>query len=237
MLLYHCVHFIIPSSFFATGLDHRARTHVDDAILMALRDSGGRHDFALQADGAGVLLELTTPAHDHHSRMLVEKHPPPNASLIDDLRIGRCWALAGGEGQLGVKLSKMIYPTHVTIEYSPEGFATHRNQAPRSMVLWGAVDGTSNQDRLRTTGPNPTLIATISRSSPPLTHGHPFVPLALFEYDIHARSHVQTFSLDPYVLRSGIDVGVVILQVTSNWGGDSTCIYRVRVHGEPVSAI
>ncbi|KAJ2965632.1 hypothetical protein NUW54_g14055 [Trametes sanguinea] len=109
--------------------------------------------------------------------------------------------------------------------------------APRHMILWGAVDGPTNERRLRLVPPNATLVDAIGHAGPRLTHGYTYVPLALIEYDINAVSHVQTFAVDPYVARSGMDFGVVVLEILSNWGGPDTCLYRVRLHGRPISDI
>jgi len=51
--------------------------------------------------------------------------------------------------------------------------------------------------------------------------------LGSFIYDPSAASHVQTFPVDPEVVELGIDVGVAIFKIDSNWGGDFTCLYRV----------
>lgn len=51
--------------------------------------------------------------------------------------------------------------------------------------------------------------------------------LGTFTYDPSAPSHIQTFNVDPAIVDLGVDVGVVIFRVNSNWGGDLTCLYRV----------
>ncbi len=80
--------------------------------------------------------------------------------------------------------------------------------------------------------------------------------LGSFTYDPSAASHIQTFQIDPSIVELGIDTGVVIFRVTSNWGGEFTCLYRVsavgrspevelrltycpqvRVHGEPAGEV
>lgn len=211
-------------------LDLRTQAYIDHAIRM--HDPVERRDFVLQANGGRVLTELTVPAPAGNTQKLLEQHPPTMA-LVDDIRVGQCWPFAGEKGQLGLKLSELMHPTHVTIDHIPLEFAADAGQAPREMVLWGAVDSPINEERLRASIPNATLLASINHSSPPVTHDFLYTPLASFEYNIHARSHVQTFSLDPYVERSGMDFGVMVLELLSNWGGDTTCLYRVRVHGKP----
>ena len=51
--------------------------------------------------------------------------------------------------------------------------------------------------------------------------------LTSFTYDPSAPSHIQTFPVDNEIVEMGLDVGIVIFQVLSNWGGDFTCLYRV----------
>ena len=35
--------------------------------------------------------------------------------------------------------------------------------------------------------------------------------------------------MPPAVIEMGIDMGIVVFKVESNWGGDLTCLYRVSV--------
>ena len=58
--------------------------------------------------------------------------------------------------------------------------------------------------------------------------------LGSFTYDPSSASHIQTFPVDPEVIDLGVDVGVVIFKVDSNWGGDFTCLYRVSCSRKPV---
>lgn len=53
--------------------------------------------------------------------------------------------------------------------------------------------------------------------------------LGSFTYDPTAASHIQTFPVNPMIADLGIDMGVVIFRIESNWGGDFTCLYRVSI--------
>lgn len=78
-----------------------------------------------------------------------------------------------------------------------------------------------------------------------LTHSRTLSPVAAPEhlllanitYDPSAPHHIQTFPVLPEVAELGIDVGIVIFKIESNWGADFTCLYRVRVHGEPLRPV
>ncbi|KAI0324606.1 hypothetical protein GY45DRAFT_1262531 [Cubamyces sp. BRFM 1775] len=208
------------------------KAYIDSAVLKAYSDLVGRPDFALQANGARLLAEITSGMHDR--RTTAPKRSLPEDALSDDLRIGHCWTFEGSKAQLGVKLSELVYPSHFSIDHIPASIATDIRSAPRAIVLWGAVDGPVNEQRLLVTPPNTTLLASIGRSSPGLTYGFVYVPLAVVEYDIYAATHVQTFPLDSYVAQSGVDFGIMVFEILSNWGGETTSLYRVRLHGEPI---
>ena len=51
--------------------------------------------------------------------------------------------------------------------------------------------------------------------------------LGSFTYDPSSPSHIQTFPVESAVVDLGIDVGIVIFKIQSNWGGEYTCLYRV----------
>ena len=213
------------------------KAYVDRAVSRALRDAVGRRDFALIADGARVVRALTGIVTENG--FFQDQQLPgnsPNATLIDDLHIGNCWSIAASKGQLGIRLSEHLHPTHITVDHIPVEIAADISRAPRTLILWGAVDGADNASRLGNML-HDTLPSLRGRSSPYETAHHTFVPLAVFEYDIHSSSHIQTFPIRPYIVDLGVYFGVVVLEVTSNWGGSTTCLYRVRIHGHALGQI
>jgi SUN domain-containing protein 1/2 len=65
-----------------------------------------------------------------------------------------------------------------------------------------------------------------------------FIRIAALQYDIYSPNHIQTFPVDTEIRNLGIDFGVVVLIVKSNWGmGEYTCLYRIRVHGQRMDAL
>jgi SUN domain-containing protein 1/2 len=60
-----------------------------------------------------------------------------------------------------------------------------------------------------------------------------YIRLASFSYNIHAPSNIQTFPISQEIRDLGVDFGIVVLRVKSNWGmPDYSCLYRMRVHGQ-----
>ncbi|TFK80344.1 hypothetical protein K466DRAFT_504052 [Polyporus arcularius HHB13444] len=211
------------------------RAYVDRAVIKALRDPVGRRDFALHADGGRVLPELTKVAKGGGWTQSSSGSSPEYA-ITDDSRIGHCWSIPGSAAQLGIQLSQMIFPTHVSIDHIPLEIAADIGQAPRTVVLWGALDGSVNESRRRhafasSKVPVPALL--YGRTAPKTTSRHKFILLGSFEYDIRGTYAVQTYPLDWCVVDSDLYFGVVVLEILDNWGGNATCLYRARVHGEP----
>ena len=222
------------SSPMLRDLDPITKAYVDRAVNRALRDPVGRRDFALLADGAIIRPELTKVIAAKGTFDL----PPdsrPEAALNDDMHIGKCWLIPGNAAQLGLCLSAMIHLTHVSIDHIPHEIAADVGRAPRSMLLWGGVDGEANEARLGDfiRSAKATSSHKTARTGPKATRGYTFALLGSFEYDIRASSHVQTFSLEPYFAESGMYFGVVVLEIVNNWGSNCTCLYRLRVHGDP----
>lgn len=208
------------------------KAYIDRAVYRALRDPVGRRDFALFGNGGRVVPDLTVILSpdgqiSHGPEALLKR---ADYAITDDLRVGQCWSIPGSTAQLSLRLSELMHPTHVSIDHIPAEIAARIDEAPRTMILWAAVDGSVNKNIAEYA--NYSIPGLRGRSQPPHTCGHTYIPLATFEYDIRAPSHVQTFMIGQHLIDAGVYTGVVVLEILGNWGGSSTCLYRIRVHGE-----
>lgn len=175
-----------------------------------------------------------------------QSHPPIEA-LKPWGELGDCWCAAsirkatdsvdqpmnGKEGryvQLGIQLNHDIFPDEVVIEHLPILTSPSPGAAPKDIELWGDF---SHLDQLE--------FAALTNNAHPIEEIEWYPQLALlgrFRYDAPANEHgkyIQIFRLeynqdnkDEYWTKK------VALRIKSNWGGDNTCLYRVRVHGMPV---
>ena len=154
---------------------------------------------------------------------------PAEVILRDNLQGGRCWELDGAHGQVGILLAEHVRPSHITVDHVPRGIARSTTQAPRHMRVWGALDGRINHDRY-----DPRLFANsnVRSDGPLIPHTYQFVHLADIEYDITASWHAQTFPVDAHVQDMQLSFGVVVVEFLDNWGSSTSCIYRIRIHGE-----
>lgn len=184
-------------------------------------------DFALAADGGEVVFGLTSA-----SKRGLKRTDGPHQVLNEDMRVGSCWRIPDAVGQVGISIPVTILPTNLTIDHIPKEIASDIGQAPREMVLWGVMDGSANAERYDEHFAALWPVARVhQRSTPPLTMGQRFIPVAKIKYNIHGTLPFQTFPVHQEVLASGLDFGVFVLEVLNNWGSDSTCLYRVRLHG------
>ncbi|TFK81046.1 hypothetical protein K466DRAFT_578729 [Polyporus arcularius HHB13444] len=206
--------------------------YVRRLVSSAMRDPVGLQDFALHALGAKVLPQLTTMAPGRWRGSLPQN--APEEALRDSLHVGQCWLVKGTSAQLGIALHSPVYPTHVTVDHVPLEIAPDIGQAPRRMLLWGLVEGKNNLGLYHELSPEraPDVFpADLGRNGPPVSGLSRFVLLASFEYNIFAPFHIQTFPVNPAIVDTGFYFGIVVLEILDNWGGDTTCLHRVRVHG------
>ncbi|KAH7919174.1 hypothetical protein BV22DRAFT_1023447, partial [Leucogyrophana mollusca] len=160
----------------------------------------------------------------------------PDIVLVDDLHVGSCWRFKGTSGQLGIVLPVPVIISHITVDHVSRKYTPLTNLALRTIIIWGVVDAPENLEKLerRTANVSAKLTELIGdRSGPPITGHFQFTPLAIFDYDIHANSHIQTFPLLDDILGLKMDFGVVVVEIVDNWGSEAwTCLHRVRIHGE-----
>ncbi|EMD35103.1 hypothetical protein CERSUDRAFT_97019 [Gelatoporia subvermispora B] len=132
-----------------------------------------------------------------------------------------------GDNDLSIAIDADVYLGK--FEHLPSEIAIDIGQAPKHMMLWGVVDGKSNTHAFR------QLVASElpgpDHQAPAIAKDLLWAPLTSFTYDITVDEPVQTFPVHQQYVKSGITFGVVVLEVLKNWESDSTCLYRVMLHG------
>lgn len=209
-------------------------------------------DYALFSAGARVILSLTSPTLELSPPTLPSQvlafftghgyalGRPPVTALHHDVQNGFCWPFPGSEGHLGVSLAAPIKVESVTVDHVPRNIAFDVRSAPKEMEVWGLVEGQENIRKLKEWKEAKESAdeegAAEEYSYPSiLPHQPEYVRLANFTYDVDGPSHIQNFPVSDEITEIGLDFGVVVLLVKSNWGReDFTCLYRFRVHGSRV---
>lgn len=197
-------------------------------------------DFALYTNGARVIREMTTLGSRPSIIEVLSAFPfgriqvgrKPSTALKEGLEEGDCWFINGTSGILGIQLSNTIVVQNVTIDHVERVSAFDISSAPRSMRLWGVLEGpeVASNDVLKLSDTSKLL----EKYNLPKSRKQTIVLLSEFQYDIQGASTSQTFSSFPDTLFStrALAFRKVLLEIQGNWGSsESTCLYRVRVHG------
>lgn len=230
---------------------------VDSAMSAYSKDGIGKPDFAHNSGGARVIPRLTSPTLEiqpptvrgHLVGLLTGSGfavgRPPITAMHHELHNGNCWPFAGSEGHLGVVLAAPTYISEITIDHVAKEVAFDMRSAPREMEVWAMVEGKDNiakvkewvaeKTRRRQEAEERGEVELEEEPEYPqfLPKSPPYIRIANFSYNIHAPKHIQTFPVSQEIKDLGVDFGIVVLRIKSNWGRDEyTCLYRMRVHGQ-----
>lgn len=212
--------------------------------------------------GLGAIIDpyLTSPTKTKHfpfyQRLLlgsagVKKYQsrPPIEALKPWSEVGDCWCAASarnindpagqtmdGKGgrytQLGIMLGHDLFPDEVVIEHLPLKTTPSSNSAPKDIEVWGDFSHL-----------NQIEFAALQMGPHALKEVEWYPQLGLLgrlKYDAVANEdgkYVQIFRLEfNQGNKDEFWMQKVVFRINSNWGGENTCLYRVRVHGVPVHA-
>ncbi|KAF8635159.1 hypothetical protein AX15_000501 [Amanita polypyramis BW_CC] len=223
---------------------------VTSSVLTHLhKDALSKPDYALFSAGARVIPSLTSPTLELRpptvsSRFLafVTGHGyalgrPPVTALHHEVQNGFCWPFSGSQGQLGVALAAPVKVESISIDHVPKEVAFDVRSAPREMEVWGLVEGEDNVKKVKERRVQEEVQEEEYPYPPTLPRQPEYVRVANFTYDADGPSHVQNFPVLDEIREMGLDFGIVVLLVKSNWGReDFTCLYRFRVHGTRLEA-
>ncbi|KAI6006084.1 hypothetical protein EDD15DRAFT_2154664 [Pisolithus albus] len=187
-------------------------------------------DFASLDVGVYHLPAITSRGKLSHNGSL-------DLALTPILDEGDCWLLPQPTGHLGIRLASPVAVMHFSIEHAAILMMNQWRDEPRSMILWGFLEGVSNIGRFH----GSPQLRGLSYSQPAVEvmeackKAHPygfFVELAHVRYDpLDEANNRQTFPIHPDMHAAGLDFGIVVLEIWSNWGAENTCLYGFRIHG------
>eukprot|EP00903_Cladosiphon_okamuranus_P008327 g8010.t1 len=183
-------------------------------------DRTGIPDYAMGPAGARVISRLTSETFEapmgffekmasRRRKDSLQAVSQPPVAINPESRLGMCWAMKGREGKLTVKLSQPITVETVSLEHAPRELLLNKGiSAPKDFTVFG------HRKDLGVTDENGDV----------LVDG---------QYKIEG-DVIQSFEVAEEYRQE--EYSVVTLQVHSNHGEEAyTCIYRLRVHGQPAS--
>lgn len=227
-----------------TNVTDLVKSLIDIALLQFSKDTLGKPDYALFTGGARVVPAITSPPLEIKPPSLFKRSlnlmtggsgtirgRPAVTALHPDLTVGSCWAFSGPTAQLGVRLSRRVIVSDVTIEHAAKEVAYDVSTAPSDFEVWGVVESDEDAQKLaRARSAGSDQEGQLS-SIPPSKH---HMLLATGTYNPDAPHHIQTFPVFGPAASLDIPVSMVMLRVLGTQGGGSGCLYRFRVGGVAV---
>ncbi|XP_067830811.1 SUN domain-containing protein 2-like [Heptranchias perlo] len=202
----------VKATLVGAGITEEVKSIVERALKLYSADQIGMVDYALESAGASVISTRCSETFETKTALLSLFGVPlwyysqsPRAVIQPDVHPGNCWAFKGSQGFVVIQLAARIRPTAFTLEH-----------IPKSVALLGSISSAPRDffvygldEEIREEG----------------------LLLGRYTYDQDADS-IQTFQVQNKELRA---FQVIELRVNSNWGHpEYTCLYRFRVHGDPV---
>ncbi|XP_056153592.1 SUN domain-containing protein 1 [Lampris incognitus] len=183
---------------------------VRNALRLYSQDRTGLPDYALESGGGSILSTRCSETYETKSALLSLFGLPlwyfsqsPRVVIQPEVHPGNCWAFKGASGYLVIRLSMKILPTAFSLEHIPKALAPSRTL--RSAPRDFNVYGLDDE------------------------HQEKGKLLGSYTYEEEGEA-LQTYP----VKANDRAYQIIEVQVLSNWGHkEYTCMYRLRVHGEP----
>ncbi|XP_076856160.1 SUN domain-containing protein 1 isoform X11 [Brachyhypopomus gauderio] len=223
---------VLQSAGEAGLSEEHVQLMVQNALKLYSQDRTGLADYALESAGGSVLSTRCSETYKTKTALMSLFGLPlwyfsqsPRAVIQPDVHPGNCWAFQGSQGYLVIRLSMKIVPTAFSMEHVPKALSPTGNisSAPRNFTVYGLGDEDQAQGQVL---------------------GHYVYQEdgdALQTYPVKVRARHRAGAADSHSCRvnqeNNTDAFQIIeLRVLSNWGHpEYTCLYRFRVHGEPVA--
>jgi hypothetical protein len=151
-------------------------------------------------------------------------------ALNGDVFFPQCWEFRGGQAQLGFSLVQRLRIVSVSIQQDKSQTS---DSAPRSLLLWGLIDGQEARDRYPDWVRSRLYSYLPAGIVSPGPKEHDYVPLALFQLNPRFPETQQFGIVFREAEKLEIPFGILVLQILDNWGADVTRLCGVGIQGIP----
>ena len=204
-------------------------------------------NFASQGGGANIVRGYTSHTHDvpppsfigQAAKYFIGYNPEyaniKGASTIleEDTNVGECWQFSGTAGHVAIQLSEPVFFSHIAIDHASPRLLSEKEMAsaPQNVSLWilrpGGPDNVPLQSDLPT---RPLKTFKIRKDVDPILASGSSLLIRLLDiqYNIRKPPTRQIFSIPFHIQFSS---QTVIVEVLSNGGASTTCIYWVGIYG------
>ncbi|XP_046709595.1 SUN domain-containing protein 1 isoform X8 [Silurus meridionalis] len=185
---------------------------VQNALKLYSEDRIGLVDYALESGGGSILSTRCSETYETKTALMSLFGFPlwyfsqsPRAVIQPDVHPGNCWAFKGSTGYLVIRLCVKIVPTAFSLEHIPKGLSPTGNITSAPRNF--TVHGLEDEQQ----------------------EEGKLLGQYVYQEDGDA---LQTY---PVMENNTEAFQIIELRVLSNWGHpEYTCLYRFRVHGDPV---
>ncbi|EMC91974.1 hypothetical protein BAUCODRAFT_79747 [Baudoinia panamericana UAMH 10762] len=163
---------------------------------------------------------------------------PPVVALQRWEEASDCWCASPstdlGKAQITVMLPHAIYASRLVIEHIPSQGTLNISSAPYIVEIWQVPSNmTAKQAKKKIDNAKDSWRegdVELRKKGPSSAH----VAIGAGRYDIHTLSNVQSIPMFVNLEDAGVPSKKFTIRITENWGGLSTCIYRLRMTGQRV---
>ncbi|XXQ32900.1 Sad1 / UNC-like C-terminal [Plasmodiophora brassicae] len=186
---------------------------VDRALWRFASDRTALIDYAMEAIGGRVLSSSGVHRGDGLGfiiQYLTWSGQDERQMLQPSMELGRCWPMPGKTGWAIIRLGRRVFVDGITMEHISPDSTPHFETAPKRFTL-SVHERECNGTRTR----SGAQLGAWEYTAPSIAAGV---------------GPVQTFSFPATTCR----VVSVNVSIDDNFGSDAyTCVYRVRIHGNP----
>ena len=199
-------------------------------------------NYASYGGGASILRGYTSKTHNLPSPSilgsLVESifgYNPQYAEvngagiiLEESMSVGECWCISGGTGHVAVNLSEAVFISHIAMDHPSPTLLSEDDVAsvPKNIVLWALLPPTNDAEYKHTRSLNDFKLKKYGKDDLPETSR--LLPIIDFQYNVLKQPTRQIFQIP---VRMPFPTPVVVLEITTNGGSGTTCVYWLGVYG------
>ncbi|KAI1142028.1 hypothetical protein F5Y05DRAFT_212841 [Hypoxylon sp. FL0543] len=164
---------------------------------------------------------------------------PPTAAISPWTEEGECYCsgrVIKGEAQttnsISVHMSRHIIPQHLVVEHILPSSTLDPGSMPKDIEVWAYIEEMTLRDEVRAFSEShfPTL-----EKEKMLNEGYVKIGHFVYENKDHGDG-IQIFKISDELATMKAGTDQVVIRAVSNYGGDRTCFYRLRMYGDVVEA-